>query len=133
VLFFCSVPDTTQDTKMIERNNVCWAADSITHVGPAWVSAMWQEVVSRVVWRGVGATARWPRTPHLFSPAMTCVELCFTNHGAEDVSNIRVSKKVTVNLRDNRYRKMFNQSVYFFFFFLPFSHTKGRLPDVNPS
>jgi hypothetical protein len=39
--------------------------------------------------------SRFTRSPHLFSPAMVSVELTFTNLGTEELTDIRVSQKVS--------------------------------------
>ncbi|CAH2208203.1 jg979, partial [Pararge aegeria aegeria] len=70
------------------------AGDAITPVGPALVPAAQQEMIPRVMSRGLGATRRWSRAPHLYSHKMCAVELCFTNHTPDPVENIRVNKKV---------------------------------------
>ncbi|CAH0687965.1 unnamed protein product [Spodoptera exigua] len=74
-------------------------ADSITPVGPSWVSVEGREVVPGVVWGGVSVAARWPRGPHLYSRAMTALDLSFYNHTKNDVTNIRIHKKTLTGSR----------------------------------
>ncbi|CAG9566372.1 unnamed protein product [Danaus chrysippus] len=66
--------------------------DSIVPVGPTHVPVE-VELVSRVRWSGLGVTRRWLRSPHLHSDKMVAVQLKFTNHGHEDVEDIRLEKK----------------------------------------
>ncbi|XP_061379412.1 AP-3 complex subunit beta-2 isoform X1 [Danaus plexippus] len=66
--------------------------DSIVPVGPTHVPGE-VELVSRVRWSGLGVSRRWLRAPHLYSDKMVAVQLKFTNHGHEDVENIRLEKK----------------------------------------
>uniref|UniRef100_S4NYB0 Beta3 protein n=1 Tax=Pararge aegeria TaxID=116150 RepID=S4NYB0_9NEOP len=73
--------------------------DAITPVGPALVPAAQQEMIPRVMSRGLGATRRWSRAPHLYSHKMCAVELCFTNHTPDPVENIRVNKKTLTGAR----------------------------------
>ncbi|KAM3958383.1 LOW QUALITY PROTEIN: adaptor related protein complex 3 subunit ruby [Aphomia sociella] len=76
-----------------------YKAEAITPVGPSYTSSVAAELVPRVVWGGLAASRRWPRTPHLYSPRMCAVEIVFTNHSADDVTNIRVNKKTLTGSR----------------------------------
>ncbi|KAL0820861.1 hypothetical protein ABMA28_005530 [Loxostege sticticalis] len=73
--------------------------DAITPVGPSLVPAVGIELVPRVVWRGLGATRRWSRAPHLYSHKMCAIEITFTNTSSQEVTNIRVNKKTLTGSR----------------------------------
>ncbi|XP_063627442.1 AP-3 complex subunit beta-2 [Cydia splendana] len=73
--------------------------DAITPVSPAFTPTTATEVISRVTSRGLAATRRWPRAPHLYSAAMCAVEITFTNCTQEDIGNIRINKKTLTGSR----------------------------------
>lgn len=52
------------------------------------------ELLNRISGRGLSITYRFTRNPHLFSSSMVNIGLIFTNHSNEDITNIRLGKKV---------------------------------------
>ncbi|XP_073960458.1 AP-3 complex subunit beta-2-like [Choristoneura fumiferana] len=73
--------------------------DGITPVASPLAPSAACELIPRVSLRGVSARRRWSRAPHLYSPRMCALEIQFTNHGAEDVQNIRLNKKTLTGSR----------------------------------
>lgn len=73
--------------------------DVITPVGPSLVPDSCVEIISRVVSGGLSATRKWTRFPHLFSHQMCAIQIAFTNHTQNDVTNIRVNKKTLTGSR----------------------------------
>ncbi|XP_075979352.1 adaptor related protein complex 3 subunit ruby [Anticarsia gemmatalis] len=73
--------------------------DSITPVGPSYIPATPLEVISRVMSGGVACGARWARAPHLYSHTMCALDLVFTNHTANPLTNLRVNKKTLTGSR----------------------------------
>ncbi|CAH0562703.1 unnamed protein product [Brassicogethes aeneus] len=60
---------------------------------PSFVNTKPLELLNRLNGRGLSATYRFTRCPHLYSPSMTNVNIVFTNTTAEDVTDIRLGKK----------------------------------------
>ncbi|KAJ0175321.1 hypothetical protein K1T71_009462 [Dendrolimus kikuchii] len=75
------------------------ADDVITPVGPSLIPAASVEIISRVVCGGLSATRRWTRAPHLYSNKMCAIEVVFTNHSQQEVTNIRINKKTLTGSR----------------------------------
>lgn len=74
--------------------------DSITPVGPSYTSSRSTEVISRVMSGGLSCTARWTRAPHLYSQTMCAIDLLFTNHSSNQITNVRVNKKTLTGTRN---------------------------------
>ncbi|CAH2003536.1 unnamed protein product [Acanthoscelides obtectus] len=51
------------------------------------------ELLNRISGRGMSVTYRFTRSPHLYSPSMTNINLSFTNHTEEEITDIRLGKK----------------------------------------
>nr|CAH7761482.1 unnamed protein product [Callosobruchus chinensis] len=51
------------------------------------------ELLNRMSGRGMSVTYRFTRSPHLYSPSMTNINLSFTNHTDEDITDIRLGRK----------------------------------------
>ncbi|XP_049826846.1 AP-3 complex subunit beta-2 [Aethina tumida] len=62
-------------------------------VQPSFVNTKPVELLNRLNGKGLSATYRFTRCPHLYSPSMTNINVLFTNTGNEDVTNIRLGKK----------------------------------------
>ncbi|XP_047029257.1 AP-3 complex subunit beta-2 isoform X1 [Helicoverpa zea] len=75
-------------------------ADSITPVGPSHTNSTPTEVLGRVRWAGTALALRWARAPHLYSHTMCAIDLIFTNHSANEVTNIRLHKKTLTGSRN---------------------------------
>ncbi|XP_063894842.1 AP-3 complex subunit beta-2 [Helicoverpa armigera] len=75
-------------------------ADSITPVGPSHINTTPTEVLGRVRWAGTVLALRWSRAPHLYSHTMCAIDLIFTNHSANEVTNIRLHKKTLTGSRN---------------------------------
>ncbi|XP_023942899.2 AP-3 complex subunit beta-2 [Bicyclus anynana] len=73
--------------------------DAVTPVGPSLVPNVQQELISRVLSRGLGASRRWSRAPHLYSNKMCAIEITFTNHSPDIIENIRVNRKTLTGAR----------------------------------
>ena len=52
-----------------------------------------QELLNRLSGGGLSISARFTRSPHLYSPKMTSIELTFHNHGSENVKDISMGQK----------------------------------------
>ena len=60
-------------------------------VAPSYVPTRPAELMNKLSSGcGLSVSARFTRAPHIYSPAMTSVELTFVNHGTNDLNNIRV-------------------------------------------
>ena len=60
-------------------------------VAPSYVPTRPTELMNKLSSGcGLSVSARFTRAPHIYSPAMTSVELTFVNHGTNDLNNIRV-------------------------------------------
>ncbi|XP_045512570.1 AP-3 complex subunit beta-2 [Pieris brassicae] len=68
--------------------------DMITPVGPSIVPNRSIELISRVMSGGLSVHAQWTRAPHLYSAKMCAVQLTVTNHTSDDVTDIRINKKI---------------------------------------
>uniref|UniRef100_A0A6P7GSY9 AP-3 complex subunit beta-1-like n=1 Tax=Diabrotica virgifera virgifera TaxID=50390 RepID=A0A6P7GSY9_DIAVI len=66
---------------------------SIQIVQPVFLSTKPVELLNRINGKGLSATFRFTRTPHLYSPSMTNINLLFSNTTGEDVDDIRIGKK----------------------------------------
>ena len=61
-------------------------------VAPSYVPTRPTELMNKLSSGcGLSVSTRFTRAPHIYSPAMTSVELTFVNHGTNDLNNIRVS------------------------------------------
>lgn len=52
------------------------------------------ELLDRISGRGLNITYRYTRNPHLFSSTMVNINLSFKNTSSEDITDIRMGKKV---------------------------------------
>lgn len=64
-----------------------------------YVEEIGEELLSRVCANGLSCQRRWIRAPHLYSNKMVAIELVFTNHTQDDVTNIRLHKKTLSGTR----------------------------------
>lgn len=63
-------------------------------VQPLFTNTKPKELLNKINGRGLSATYRFARNPHLYSPSMTNINITFTNNTSEDVTDIRLGKKV---------------------------------------
>lgn len=61
---------------------------------PSFVALRSQEIVNKVTGRGLVISYRFTRSPHLFSPKMSSIELTFSNQGHEEISDMKMGPKV---------------------------------------
>ena len=66
---------------------------SIQPASAKFIPIATQELLNRINGSGLAVACRFTRSPHLYSPRMTSVELSFTNSGAEEIKDIRVGAK----------------------------------------
>ena len=52
------------------------------------------ELLNRMTGKGLGITYKFTRTISVFSPKMVSIELTLTNHGDNQLSGIKIGKKV---------------------------------------
>lgn len=67
---------------------------SIQMVQPSFVNTKQYELLNRLNGRGFSATYRFTRSPHLYSPSMANINIVFTNNTKENITDIRIGKKV---------------------------------------
>ncbi|KAG5899451.1 hypothetical protein JTB14_015304 [Gonioctena quinquepunctata] len=75
-------------------------------VQPVFINTKPMELLNRLNGKGLAATYRFTRSPHLYSPSMTNINIMFTNNSSEDIADIRIGKKnlaVGMNLHDFAY------------------------------
>lgn len=68
--------------------------DSIIPVPPSFIPTKNFSLLDRINGRGLSLTYRFTRSAHLFSPHMVNIGLTFTNSNQEDITEIKVGKKV---------------------------------------
>lgn len=66
---------------------------SIQPASAKFIPVAKQELLNRINSGGLTVACRFTRSPHLYSPRMTSVELSFTNSGAEEIKDISVGAK----------------------------------------
>ncbi|XP_063848352.1 AP-3 complex subunit beta-2-like isoform X2 [Scylla paramamosain] len=66
---------------------------SIQPASAKFIPVAKQELLNRISSGGLAVACRFTRSPHLYSPRMTSVELSFTNSGAEEIKDISVGAK----------------------------------------
>lgn len=66
---------------------------SIQPASAKFVPTVTQELLNRISGGGLSVAGRFTRSPHLYSPRMTSVEIAFTNSSSEDIRDISVGKK----------------------------------------
>ncbi|XP_042226340.1 AP-3 complex subunit beta-2-like isoform X3 [Homarus americanus] len=66
---------------------------SIQPASAKFVPTVTQELLNRISGGGLAVACRFTRSPHLYSPRMTSVELSFTNNGSEEIRDISVGSK----------------------------------------
>ncbi|XP_045112281.1 AP-3 complex subunit beta-2-like [Portunus trituberculatus] len=66
---------------------------SIQPASAKFIPVTKQELLNRINSGGLTVACRFTRSPHLYSPRMTSVELSFTNSGAEEIKDISVGAK----------------------------------------
>lgn len=67
---------------------------TIQVVPAIYVNTKSSELLNRMSGKGLSATFRFTRCPHLYSPSMTNINLLFTNNYGDDIDDIRIGKKV---------------------------------------
>lgn len=67
---------------------------SIQVITPAFYPVKEIELLDRISGRGLGITYRYTRNPHLFSANMVNINLSFKNTLSDDITDIRMGKKV---------------------------------------
>ncbi|EFA11431.2 AP-3 complex subunit beta-2 [Tribolium castaneum] len=60
---------------------------------PVFTNTKTIELINKINGRGLSATYRFTRTPHILSPSMANINIMFTNNTTEDISDIRLGKK----------------------------------------
>lgn len=71
------------------------ALPSTFEIVPAlYTNTKTMDLLSKINGRGLAATYRFTRSPHILSPAMTNINVIFTNHTNDDICDLRVGKKV---------------------------------------
>lgn len=63
-------------------------------VSPVFTNTSPKELLSKINGKGLSATYRFTRNPHLYSPSMTNINITFVNNTSEDINDIRLGKKV---------------------------------------
>ncbi|XP_068219905.1 AP-3 complex subunit beta-2 [Palaemon carinicauda] len=66
---------------------------SIKPASAKFVPSVTFELLNRISSGGLTVSARFTRSPHLYSPRMTSVELTFNNSGSEEIRDISVGKQ----------------------------------------
>ncbi|XP_042861804.1 AP-3 complex subunit beta-1-like isoform X2 [Penaeus japonicus] len=66
---------------------------SIQPASAKFVPTTTHELLNRFSGSGLSVGARFTRSPHLYSPRMTSVELIFTNNGTEEIRDISIGRK----------------------------------------
>lgn len=66
---------------------------SIQPASAKFIPVATQELLNRINGGGLAVACRFTRSPHLYSPRMTSVELSFTNSGVEEIRDISVGTK----------------------------------------
>nr|XP_023022269.1 AP-3 complex subunit beta-2 [Leptinotarsa decemlineata] len=69
----------------------------IQSVQPLFTNTKPIELLNRINGRGLAATYRFTRSPHLYSPSMTNINIVFSNNSNEDINDIRIGKKNLAN------------------------------------
>lgn len=83
-------------TPITTANQVLATTPSIQIVSPAFYPVKEIELLDRISGRGLGITYKYTRNPHLFSPNMVNINLSFKNTLSEDITDIRIGKKVHI-------------------------------------
>jgi AP-3 complex subunit beta len=73
--------------------SVSMTSNRVELVGPSFVAAEKLELLNKVNGYGMSVTYKYTRSPHLFSANMVSMELCFTNHGNIDLTDIHIGAK----------------------------------------
>ncbi|XP_050688035.1 AP-3 complex subunit beta-2-like isoform X2 [Eriocheir sinensis] len=66
---------------------------SIQPASAKFIPVASQELLNRISGGGLSVSCRFTRSPHLYSPRMTSIELSFTNSGTEEIRDISVAAK----------------------------------------
>ncbi|XP_018578940.1 AP-3 complex subunit beta-2 [Anoplophora glabripennis] len=62
-------------------------------VQPVFTNTKPVELLNRINGRGLSATYRFTRSPHLYSPSMANINIIFVNNTNEDINDIRLGRK----------------------------------------
>ncbi|KAL0271642.1 UNVERIFIED_CONTAM: hypothetical protein PYX00_008670 [Menopon gallinae] len=71
-------------------------AMTVQPTGPSFIPYKAIDLVNKLSGGGLSIQYRYTRSPHLYSPKMISVELIFTNHGPDDVKEIKMGSKESV-------------------------------------
>lgn len=63
-------------------------------VQPVFSNTKPVELLNRINGRGLSATYRFTRSPHLYSPSMANINIMFVNNTNEEINDIRLGRKV---------------------------------------
>ncbi|KAJ8923706.1 hypothetical protein NQ315_010287 [Exocentrus adspersus] len=66
---------------------------TIQTVQPVFINTKPVELLNRLNGRGLAATFRFTRSPHLYSPSMANINIMFINSTNEDINDIRLGRK----------------------------------------
>ncbi|XP_044257721.1 AP-3 complex subunit beta-2 [Tribolium madens] len=69
------------------------SSSQIEMTPPVFTNTKPIELINKINGRGLSATYRFTRTPHILSPSMANINIMFTNNSSEDITDIRLGKK----------------------------------------
>lgn len=93
-------------------NPINVTTSTIQVIPPVFYPVKEIELLDRISGRGLNITYRYTRNPHLFSPNMVNINLSFKNTLSEDITDIRMGKKVCLNLRLHVYYYRWTFRIY---------------------
>ncbi|XP_075234069.1 adaptor related protein complex 3 subunit ruby [Lycorma delicatula] len=66
---------------------------TVQTVSPSFIPVKTIQLLNKITGSGLSVTGRFTRSPHLYSPVMTSIELLFTNHSPEPITELQVGSK----------------------------------------
>ncbi|XP_055902331.1 AP-3 complex subunit beta-2 [Eupeodes corollae] len=72
-------------------NNSLAPIDRIDLIGPSFINQKHTALLNKLSGNGLSVTFRFTRSQHIFSSCMVSIELIFTNHSNEEITNIHIS------------------------------------------
>lgn len=70
------------------------SSSQIEMIPPVYTNTKPVELINKINGRGLSASYRFTRTPHILSPSMANINIIFTNNTSDDITDIRLGKKV---------------------------------------